>query len=311
MDGYLVGLAIFLGFLFGWNNGSFLFGNLRGSGTASIRTAFAISTLGLVLGVLLEGPKMYSGMAGSLTLSTTDAVLLITLVVSVAFTVALTLLSLPVSFSMVMVAAFLGSSLASSISVSVTRSAVVILFWFAAPLVTAVLTFLAYSWSVRFTNRLSILAVDYLNRSGSAASALLVSYTLGANNIGLIYGAAVGTAVVPWGIEIVAAITLAAVAGIAVSTRSGVSGTVGDKMLSLSPQAVFTTFAASAVVVWVGTQFAIPMSISQCLLGGMLGAAYTKNIAVLNRRLVAETMSVWVVAPVLAFLAGYLLILLE
>ena len=104
-------------------------------------------------------------------------------------------------------------------------------------------------------------------------------------------------------------IALAAVIGMVISTRSSVSGTIGDRMLSLSPQGVFIAFGASAAVVWVGTQFAIPLSISQCLLGGMLGAAYTKAIAVLNRRLTVETTSVWVVAPVISFFVGYVLVL--
>lgn len=302
MDNYLVGLTISLGFLFGWNNGSLAFGNLRGSGAASLRTAFLISALGLVLGVLLEGSKMQSGMAGSITSTTTDEVLTTTLLTAVAFTLVLTLMSLPVSFSMVMVAAFLGASASSSIPINITRSSVVILYWFAAPAVTAVLAFAIYELTERSLAGFGLLTVDAFNRSGPAISALLVSYTLGANNIGLIEGS---TGAASQGLAIVVAITIAAVVGTALSTKSSVSGTTGDKMLSLSPQGVFGVFAASAVVVWVGTQFAIPMSISQCVLGGMLGAAYTKNITVLNRRLAAETVSVWVVVPVLAFLVGY------
>ncbi len=308
MDEYLVGLAVALGFLFGWNNGSFLFGNLKGSGIASFRTILAIAAVGLFLGVLLEGPKMYSGMTGSLTPVTTNGVLLATLAVSVVFTLALTLLSLPVSFSMVMVASFLGASMASGIPVNFTRSLGVVSFWFAAPLASALLTFVLYTWTKIFISRYGILVVDALNRGGSALSALLVSYTLGANNIGLIYGSTGTAPANSPDLLILVAITVAAVAGTALSARTSVSGTVGDKMLSLSPQGVFTAFAASSAVVWLGTQFAVPLSISQCLLGGMFGAAYTKNVAVLNRRLAAETLSVWLVAPLLGFAAGYLLI---
>jgi len=308
MDSYLVGLAVCLGFLFGWNNGAFLFGNLIGSGTATVRTAFAISVAGLVLGVVFEGQKLYSGLVGSLAPSATDAVMLTTFLVVAVFTLSLTLMRLPVSMSMVMVAAFLGSSFSSANPINAGRSAEVVLFWFAAPLATAALTFITYTWLTDFLARFGILAVDSLNRAGSGFGALLVSYALGANNVGLIIGSA-GGAAGPLGYEVVAAVTIAAVVGTAVSTRSSVSGTIGDRMLSLSPQGVITAFAASAALVWVGTQFAIPVSITQCLLGGMLGAAYTKSIAVLNGRLTAETVSVWVVAPVLAFVAGYLLVL--
>jgi phosphate/sulfate permease len=59
------------------------------------------------------------------------------------------------------------------------------------------------------------------------------------------------------------------------------------------------------VVVWVGTQFALPVSISQCLLGGMLGAAYSRVLSAVNKRLVAETLSLWVLAPIVSFALAY------
>ncbi len=308
MVDYLAGLGVVLGFLFGWNNGSLLFGNLRGSGAASWKSALTISAAGLAIGVLFEGPKMYSGLNGSLTASTTGEVLLVTLATTVVFTLLLTILSLPVSFSMVMVAAFTGSSLSSEIAVDSARSAAVVLFWFVAPMATALLAYMIYRLTTGFVVRLSLLGVDALNRSGSVVSALLASYTLGANNIGLIYGSTSVNVVTSQDALVLPSIVAAALLGMVVSKWSSVSGTVGDKMLSLSPQGVFTAFAASSVVVWAGTQLSIPVSITQCLLGGMFGAAITKKITVMNRRLVGETVSVWVVAPVLAFVIGYLLI---
>jgi PiT family inorganic phosphate transporter len=307
MDEAIIPLAVVLGLFFGWNNGSLIFGNLRGSGATSVLTAFLVSAFGLVLGVALEGSKMFSGLAGTLSPTTTDSVLLATLIVSVTFTFVLTIFSLPVSFSMVMVAAFLGATASSAITIELARSAEVILFWFAAPLVTALLTFVACNLTTRLVSGFGILAVDQFNRTGSVVSALLVSYTLGANNVGLIYGGTLEPGA-PVEVAVIGAITLAALLGMVISTRSGVSGTIGDKMLSLSPQEVFIAFGASAMVVWVGTQFAIPLSISQCLLGGMFGAAYTKSIAVLNRRLVEETTSVWILAPILSFVVAYVLV---
>ena len=81
---------------------------------------------------------------------------------------------------------------------------------------------------------------------------------------------------------------------------------MGDKMLVLSPQGIFSVFVASSLVVWAGTQLALPISITQCLLGGMLGTAYARKVAVLNTRLVRETVSLWVVAPAAAFVLAYL-----
>jgi len=153
----LVALAVLLGFTFGWNNGSLLFGNLRGSGATSVKTAVAILIAGLVLGVVLEGPKMYSGLAGSLARTTNDSVLFATLATAVAFTLVLTILSLPVSISMVMVASFLGSTYSSAFPVNWVRSSEVVAFWFVAPLIAALAT---YFWARQhFGNAAGVLAI--------------------------------------------------------------------------------------------------------------------------------------------------------
>ncbi len=178
-----------------------------------------------------------------------------------------------------------------------------------APVATAAITFALYRSVTSLVTRLSLLAVDSLNRTGTVVSALLVSYTLGANNIGMIFGSTQSGAIGGTSeLEVLLFLTLVAVVGLATLGKGGVSGTIGDKMLVLSPQGVLSAFLPSSAVVWVGTQRAIPVSISQCLLGGMIGAAYTKNITVLNRKLALETVSLWAVAPVLSFGLGYLLL---
>ena len=132
-----------------------------------------------------------------------------------------------------------------------------------------------------------------------------VSYSLGANNIGLIYGTANGTfaGLDDW--AAIAGFALLAVLGTALLGRGGVTGTVGDRMLVLSPQGVLSVFVTSALVIWIGTQFAVPISIGQCVLGGMFGAAYAKSVTVVNKKIAVETVSGWVVVPVAAFILAY------
>jgi phosphate/sulfate permease len=76
----------------------------------------------------------------------------------------------------------------------------------------------------------------------------------------------------------------------------------------LSPLGVVATFLSSAVLIWLGTQLTIPISISQCLIGGMFGAAFTKQISGINSRLAAESMASWLAVPVGAFLLALLLV---
>ncbi len=305
MDSLLVGLAAVLAFLFGWNNSSFLIGNLRGSGSLPFGAAVLTAVVGLLVGALLEGPKMVTSLAGSIAPYTTSSIMLATLAVSVGMTLALTLIDLPVSFSMIMVSAFIGSTYASLLPLDAGRSEAVVSFWFLAPVATALLAGAIYYSFGGFASRFGLLTVDSLNRSGALFSGLAVSYTLGANNIGLIYSGSLAGQ--PVNFLVMLALVAVAAVGVVTLGRNALGGRIGDRMLALSPQGVFAAFVASSVIVWVGTQFSLPVSISQCLLGGMLGAAYSRAISAVNRRLVAETLSLWVVAPAVAFSLAYLI----
>ena len=310
MDELLLGLAAALCFVFGWNNSSFLIGNLRGSGSLSYRAAVGVSVVGLFLGVVLEGPKMTKSLAGTLAPGT-ETVLIATIAMSFALTLVLTLLRLPVSFSMVMVGAFIGAALAAGFVIKASRAEDIVGFWFVAPAASAPLTFAIYALVTRLTSRLGLLAVDTFNRASGLVSALAVSFTLGANNIGLFYGTALTGAVTQsQEVELLLLFTLVAVAAILAFGRNALGGTIGDRMLALSPQGVFSAFVASSIVVWAGTQLALPVSITQCLLGGMLGAAYTRDVTILNTKLIWETLSMWVIAPVAALLLAYLFVIL-
>jgi phosphate/sulfate permease len=306
MVSLLIGLAAGLSFVFGWNNSSLLIGNVRGAGFLSHRTIILIAAAGLFLGAELEGPKMIGSLGGSLAPSATVPALEATIAVSLLLTLLLTVVKLPVSFSMVMVGAFIGSSLASAVGVNASRAGEVVAYWFAAPLAAAILTYLIYRGVRRLVSNFGLLTVDRLNRAGGLVSALAVSYSLGANNIGMFYGS---TGEISGGLNqagVFSLLALAAVLGVVVLGRDSLGGTVGDRMLALSPQGVFSSFVASSIVVWAGTQLAVPVSITQCLIGGMLGAALSRNIAVVNTKLVEETLSLWVLAPIAALVVAYL-----
>lgn len=299
-------LGIVLAFVFGWNNSSFLIGNGEGSGSLAPREALVVATAGLLLGVLLEGSKMLKSLSGTITPSASDQVVFTALLVSIGVTVALSLLRLPVSFSMAIVGAFAGAVYGSSQPLDIARLEQVAAFWFLAPILAAVLAYLFYWIIVRSVSNLGLLALDGASRYGVILTSLVIAYVLGANNIGLIYGVALNGSS-PSELEVLLFV-FAGVLGMVALGRGGIAGTVGDRLLALSPLGVVATFASSSVLIWFGTQLAIPISISQCLMGGMFGAAITKQLSVVNSRLAAENIASWLAVPVGAFLLALLLV---
>lgn len=302
-------LAGVLTFIFGWNNSSILIGNERGSGTLSGRESTILCAVGIILGVALEGSKMRGSLEGTITGQATDAVVLATLVVSIVLTAGSTFAAIPVSFSNTMVGAFAGAAFASSFVLRVGDISTILVFWGLAPLATAAVTFGALRLIVRETRGWSLLSVDAFNRAGVGAVSLALAYVLGSNNIGLIYGTTLGGGQSSLGgAPVLLAFAASAIVAIALFGRGNVAGTVGDKLLTLSPQGVLAAFSGTIIMMWIATQMSIPISVSQCLVGGMFGAAFTKKIAIVNRRLSLEVVSSWVAVPIAAFAMSALLV---
>jgi PiT family inorganic phosphate transporter len=304
----ILALAVVLAFVFGWNNSSFLIGGGEGSGSLTLREALIVASAGLLLGVVLEGPQLLKSLSGSLTPVAGDQVVLVALVVSLGMTVLLSAAKLPVSFSMAMVGAFAGAVYGSSLPLNGARLEEITTFWFLSPIFAAILAYVFYRVIVRSVSGLSLLALDGASRYGVIFTSLIIAFVLGGNNIGLIYGVALNGS--PTSEAFLVALVLVAIVGMVALGRGGIAGTIGDRLLALSPLGVVATFLSSAVLIWLGTQLTIPISISQCLMGGMFGAAFTKQVSVVNARLATESIASWVAVPVGAFLLAWLLILL-
>jgi phosphate/sulfate permease len=304
MDEYLpLLLAGILTFIFGWNNSGLLIGNERGSGTLSALESTILCSIGMLLGVVLEGQEMTKSLGGIITTPPTDTILLAALAVSIVLTFVLTLGRIPVTFSATMVGAFAGAAVATSAQIRAGDLATIIVFWIIAPLATMVVTFLCYKAIRSATTNLSLLSVDAFNRAGVGLVSLALAFVLGANNIGMIYGTSFVGSRPSLTNSALTLFALAAVAVVAMALfgRGRVAGTVGDRLLSLSPQGVLAAFSGTIIMMWLATQLAIPVSVTQCLVGGMFGAAFTKRIAIVNRRLSLEVVASWVVIPLAAF----------
>lgn len=303
-------LAGVITFVFGWNNSGLLIGNERGSGTLSALESTILCSTGMLLGVALEGRQTTKSLGGIIASPPTDTIVLATLVATIVLTFWLTVGRIPVTFSATMVGAFAGAAVVSSAQVRVGDLATIIVFWMIAPLATMGAAFLSYRMIQRATANLSLVSVDAFNRAGVGLVSLTLAYVLAANNIGMIVGTSFIGSQPPSALDSVLTLlglAVVAVVAMAVFGRGSVAGTVGDRLLSLAPQGVLAAFSGTIIVMMVATQLGIPLSVTQCLVGGMFGAAFTKKIAIVNQRLSLEVVASWVVVPFAAFLLAALL----
>ena len=86
---FLLAPAAALTFLFGWNNSAFLVGNIRGSGTLTLRGALFTAVVGLLAGSMIGRGWLAAGAILGVGLIENDAGLAAAVLFLSAFTIAL------------------------------------------------------------------------------------------------------------------------------------------------------------------------------------------------------------------------------
>lgn len=295
-------LSLGLMFVFGWNNGPVLVGNLAGSGILSYRNAVALTGAGLLAGVLLEGSKMERSLVGGITSSTTQSVAIEVLALSLILIMFLSILRIPVSLSNIMVGAYIGASSAAKIPLISTQILLILLSWFSVPAFSAILTVSIYRIMSTVVPRWSLITLDTVNRLAVLGITFYVAFAMGANNLGMIR-----SVLAPFnqgGAEIQSILfSLASLAGMLLLGR-GISKVIGDQLIVLSPVGVLTAMFAGASMMWFLTQFRVPISITQAVVGGMVGVALARDVRIINRRVLAEILVSWILVTAVAFVVA-------
>ena len=288
----LLVLGAALAFAFGWNNSSYLIGNDQGSGTLTLSEALITSSTGLLFGVLILGPKMMKSLSGDITPSAGDQVVLVGLVVALLLTVALSVVKLPVSFSTVVVGGFAGRGL--RLRPPPERSQDGRDRWVLGPLAAR--------------RRGPLLRRVQGDREGDGRTEYPGARPL---QQGRRHSDIRGGRLRPGSQQHRPSSTgprygrrhpCSSRSSSRSSPSQGWSCWGGPasrppwatKLLDLSPLGVVATFLSSWVLMLLGTEFGLPISIGQCLLGGMFGAAYTKKVTVINRKIAFESVALGV-----------------
>jgi len=104
-------------------------------------------------------------------------------------------------------------------------------------------------------------------------------------------------------------LSIAAVAGIFLFGYA-VTSTVSEKILALAGAAALTAQVGGALTAHFFTQIKIPVSITQTVVGGVVGIGQAKAIVIMNRRMLLRVVSGWIMAPLTGLLLAWLLLIL-
>jgi inorganic phosphate transporter, PiT family len=292
---FLVFLAIAL---VAGNNLSACVGPAVGARILTKRTGALLGAAGFTAGLLVQG----SGMVNSINNLMPNATMTLqaeVLVVAIVIFVIANFARVPLSFSMSLVGLLAGVSLAHGLTAGNYMTEVAAM-WFVAPAIAALLAF----YLIRYINSRK---VNNIWRRIRLYKVLLIvlafttAYGLGANTLGLI----VATGGFNW------ATVAAAVAAIFVGAfflGEGAIHRISQEFYLMRYSNATVALAASTILVEAAALLNIPLSNTQTTTAAVFGAGISYKTKFLSLKPYLTIVAGWIIAPLLSFAIGYLLI---
>ena len=301
----LVPSLLIFGFAFGWNNAGLTTGNL--SNLMNYNLALILTIAGVFAGLLIFGREMSSSIVGKLVsanIPTNDV--LAGVVASVVLLILLTVLRLPVSLSNCTVGAFVGAGLASHSALNGGFLTEIVASWVVGPFLSALVTIVAYITVVRLERNSPLPTVSFVNRILLVVSVFYVAFALGGNNIGLIVSFAKSNYAYDSSLLLDSAVFLTTAAGMVLFGKS-IAKIVGDKIVGLSQIKTLSAMLGSAIITSVFTFLSVPVSLTQVIIGGMLGAGIAHRPSIVNNRELVQLFAGWTLVTLASAGLGFLL----
>jgi len=288
-----------LGMVVGGNNLSACSGTIIGSGTVSKRSGIMIAITGYVLGLSLEGPKLFRVREAFLPNETSLEVFSILLATLLIFGMG-ELARLPVSLSKTMTGAIVGVSVAVGAWHLTSYVALILSFWFLAPLVATGLGVLFIALDDRYSPKNLWVKLSML-KLGLLVMAFSSAYVSGSNTLGLVAGVSHNQTLTS---TIVAGI--GGVAG-ALTLGRGALRRLTEGIFALRYPNAFFSQLLGAGTVELAIQLGVPLSTTETVSSGIIGSGLARKMRVMNMRNVSLIIMSWVVSPAAGFLAGFIL----
>ncbi len=315
------------GLFLGWNLGANDAGNIFGTATSTkvlkYTTAVVISSIFVLLGAMISGYGAthtigelgdVNAIAGSFTVS-----------LSAALTVFLLMKKgLVVSVSQSIIGAIVGWNIFTSSPTDIKSLAEIISSWILNPVLAGVFSFAAYYVLIRILKktRLHLLETDQHLKRLTILVIAFGAYSLGANNISKVVGVFMSsspftdiriteTIVITGMYQLFFTGALSIVIGI-ITYSNRTTETVGKRIFKLTPlSSISVIFGASLVLFLFSSTMIekalnsvglpsfplVPVSITQAIVGGVMGIGFAKSGRYLNFKILGKIGLGWIITP--------------
>ncbi|MCD6538981.1 anion permease [Candidatus Bathyarchaeota archaeon] len=304
----LLALGFVICMILGANNASACFGANVGARFFRYSVIAGSAVLGVFLGVILEGAKLSRAIHHGVLAESNISVIWIIIVVALVVMVIATVFHVPLSLSESMIGSAVGAGLGFGAIINWRFTLTVFASWMINPFFAAFLAIAIYRLMMHLSSSVkNVMMLSNLYGRISLFLSFYVAYVLGANTVGLLngmYAPLIGASqLTPLLFGSGTAI------GIYFLSRE-ITESVGRRIVGLSPTAAFVAQLSGALTVHLFTQFGLPVSITQALIGGIFGAGLSKKIRLINKRMIRRIIAGWCLAPAIGALISYTITLL-
>ncbi|MCG2865038.1 MAG: inorganic phosphate transporter, partial [Vulcanisaeta sp.] len=283
-------LAFALSFLVSGNNLSANAGAAVGSRSIDYKYALLIAVLGYVLGLWLQGMYMRANVVGG-------EVAMVAMIVTVTIFVIGESMRVPISLTGSLYASLVGASLA--LNHLLGNAPLVLGYWLSLPIIVMLLSYFLYR-SLGVFSRLSFRYIG-IYRILSIITVFLLSFSFGANNLGLLW------ALLKFSYGGFIIITLSSILGaLLIGWRTLYRLSTG--LFTLGPLTGFTIQLFSFIAMEVGTFYSVPMPITVVTSFGLVGVGAAHKFRLINLRYFGELLIGFIASIIIGLVFGYLLI---
>lgn len=309
----IVPAAIFIGWNIGANDAANAIGTVVGSNTVHFKKAVFIVVLFALLGAILQSHNTMktvgNGIIPSHHLEENRSVVLLALIISGLYVSFMTIRGMPVSTSQALVGSMVGIGIALGLGGEINYFSIakIGVSWLVAPVGSCILAYLIYRLILTpISARMNIVTFNRVFRALTLIGAMLISYNLGANNIGVAMGPLMGANVLQpvdllgfnLSTHFVSAIMIGVALGLGASLfGGGVVTTIGKKITVLGPVMAFDVQLAAAMTVYAFVLIGIPVSTTQALVGAIVGVGLTKGVRTINTKTMRHILLGWFFTP--------------
>ena len=289
--------AFYLGWSLGANGGAHVFSTAVSSGVLKYKTAVILASIFVILGALLEGYEGINTLSG---LTTQDVNTATIITIAAAFSVSImTFLKLPASTSQAVVGSIIGIGILNS-DVDISRFTKVIICWIGTPVGGFIVAILTYILLSKLYNMIGpgVVAHDIILKIGLIIAGCYGAYALGANNVANVVGVLVGARI----LTPLLAVSIGSVSiALGILTFSkGVMHTIGKGIVRLDGFSALVVVIAEAITVHIYAMVGVPVSVSQAVVGAVLGVGILKRIEAVSIRPIIGIFMGWLFTPVIS-----------